>query len=400
MTAAKEREVLALEKAGVPTYLAFQIRRIDPTLDKSAGQTLETAMADQQRARARWAALAGDITPREAAVPLEDEVRALAAALRELDGDGADEIRHRLVEEAEPAVALAWPPCSRPVAPFGVTDAEHVVEEVQRLVDLACVARVQAALDEALTAEAETGAALAAVLEPLGFVEPRALDARVRIFETAAIEADARQQARAHARPADEVEVDLVRLEADVRLQARPGWAMTATADDAEEPDIDELQRKRTDLYGACSAAERRIPDVRRLRDRCETVERRVDLLEADAGLASTRGQAEPAAVEDHLLGRLAIARRAGGHESLPLLLDEPFTDASDTRLDAMLDMVDRLSERVQLIYLTDDERAVAWAAPAGACAPSPCSSPPPTRSTLKQSGRAPGRGHCVRRRG
>jgi uncharacterized protein YhaN len=137
---------------------------------------------------------------------------------------------------------------------------------------------------------------------------------------------------------------------------------MTATAADAEEPDIEALQRTRTDLYAACSAAERRIPDVRRLRDRAETLERRVAVLETEAGLAATRGTADPAEVESHLLGRLAIARRAGGHESLPLLLDEPFTGASNTRLDAMLDMVDRLSERVQLIYLTDDERVVDWA--------------------------------------
>ncbi|MDQ1375148.1 MAG: hypothetical protein QOJ09_2486, partial [Actinomycetota bacterium] len=169
-------------------------------------------------------------------------------------------------------------------------------------------------------------------------------------------------QARAHARPADEVEIDLVRLEAEVRLQVRPGWAMSATAADAVEPDIDSLQNERTDLYAACSAAERRIPDVRRLRDRCDTIERRVEVLETDAGLISTHGQAEPAAVEEHLLSRLAIARRAGGHESLPLLLDEPFTGASDIRLDAILDMVDRLSDRVQLIYLTDDERVVGWA--------------------------------------
>ena len=153
-----------------------------------------------------------------------------------------------------------------------------------------------------------------------------------------------------------------MRLEDEVRLQARPGWAMTATVADAEEPDIEMLQNQRTDLYASCAAAERRIPDVQRLRDRCETVERRVAVLESDSGLASTRGQADPDAVEEHLLGRLAIARRAGGFESLPLLLDEPFTAASDTRLDALLDMIDRLSERVQLIFLTDDDRVVTWA--------------------------------------
>src|SRR5258708_27194257 len=101
------------------------------------------------------------------------------------------------------------------------------------------------------------------------------MDGRGGAFESAAAGADAREHAGANARPADEVEADLVRLEADVRLQARPGWAMTATAADAEEPDIDALQHQRTDLYAACAGAEQRIPDVRRLRDRVDTIQRR-----------------------------------------------------------------------------------------------------------------------------
>ena len=361
VAAAKAREIAALEKAGVPTYLAFQMRRIDPTLDKNAGQTLEAALADQRRAASRWQALAGDITP-EAALAVEDEVRGQAAALRELDGDGSDELRRRLVDEAEPAVARARRAVLAACAPFGVTDADHAEEEIESLLELARVARAQTSLEAAELSATEMEAALVAILGPLGYVEPTPLDARVRAFESAAVESDARQKARAVARPADEVEADLLRLETEVRLQAQPGWAMTATAADAAEPDIDDLQRRRTDLYSACAAAEARIPDVRRLRDRADTLERRVEVLESDSGLASTRGQADPAQVEEHLLGRLAIARRAGGFESLPLLLDEPFSSATDTRLDALLDMIDRLSDRVQLIFLTDDNRVVSWA--------------------------------------
>src|SRR5581483_12246392 len=188
------------------------------------------------------------------------------------------------------------------------------------------------------------------------------LDDRVRAFEAAAVEADARQQARATARPSAQVDADLLRLESEVRLQAQPGWSMTVTAAEAEEPDIDALQRQRSDLYAACGAAEARIPDVRRVRDRVETVERRVEVLETEIGLASSRGQADPELVEQHLLGRLAIARRAGGFEPLPLLLDEPFAASSEPRLGALLDMIDRLSDRVQLIFLTDDDRVVEWA--------------------------------------
>ena len=358
---AKAREIAALEKAGVPTYLAFQMRRIDPTLDRNAAGALDSAMADQHKALARWAALAGDISCDDA-LAIEGEVRAAAAALRAIDGDGSDDIRRRLAVEAEPAVALAREAVLAVSGPFGVTDAEHADEEVELLVELAQTARRQRSLETAERAEADAGAALASVLEQHGYLGPTALEARVEAFQAAAVEAAARQKARATARPADEVEAELVRLEADVRLQAQPGWPMSATAADAEEPDIDDLQRRRTDLYAACAAAESRIPDARRLRDRAETLERRVAVLETESGLASTRGQADPAVVEEHLLGRLAIARRAGGFESLPLLLDEPFAEATDTRLDALLDMLDRLSDRLQLIFLTDDRRVVGWA--------------------------------------
>ena len=362
VAAAKAREVAALEKAGVQTYLAFQMRRIDPTLDRTAGQALENALGDQKRARSRWDALAGGEISAAAALAIEDEVRALAAALRALEGDTADELRRRLVDEAEPAVERARKAVLAVCAPYGVTDADHAIEEIERVVELAKLARLQTTLEAAEAAESEATAALTAVLEPLGYVGPAPLDGRVRAFDLAAVEAEARQQARATARPADEVEADLLRLEAEVRLQAQPGWAMTATPADAEEPDIDALQRQRSDLYGACSAAEARIPDVRRLRDRAETLERRVEVLETEIGLASNRGQADPDLVEQHLLGRLAIARRAGGFEPLPLLLDEPFAASSEPRLGALLDMIDRLSDRVQLIFLTDDDRVVEWA--------------------------------------
>ncbi|MBV9665656.1 MAG: hypothetical protein JOZ37_16945 [Actinobacteria bacterium] len=362
VAAAKAREVAALEAAGVPTYLAFQMRRIDPTLDRNAAQALENALADQKRAQSRWDALSGGEITAAAALAVEDEVRAQSAALRAIEGDTSDELRRRLVDEAEPAVDRARKAVLAVCAPFGVTDTDHAMEEVEAAVELAKTARMQTTLETVEAAEREATAALAAVLEPLGYVEPTPLDMRVRAFESAAVEADARQTARAHARPAEQVEADLVRLEAEVRLQAQPGWAMTATPADVEEPNIDDLQRQRTDLYGACSAAEARIPDVQRLRDRADTLERRVEVLETEIGLASSRGQADPELVEQHLLGRLAIARRAGGFESVPLLLDEPFDAASDTRVDALLDMIDRLSDRVQLIFLTDDSRVVGWA--------------------------------------
>ena len=67
--------------------------------------------------------------------------------------------------------------------------------------------------------------------------------------------------------------------------------------------------------------------------------------------------------LHERLLGRLARARHAapdGG--PLPAILDEPFIDVPAGHKWDLLDMVERLSEGSQIIYLTDDPYVAAWA--------------------------------------
>ena len=80
-----------------------------------------------------------------------------------------------------------------------------------------------------------------------------------------------------------------------------------------------------------------------------------------------TTPNGDPGAVADiqqHLLGRLTQAATAGPHgDPLPAVLDEVFLRVPAERKWDLLDLLHRLSERHQLIYLSDDPFVAAWAA-------------------------------------
>ena len=184
MANARVRVDAALQQAGVPTYLAFHMRRIDPTLDKTAGQSLETALVDERRASARWTALAGDTTPDDA---LALETVKCGRTLRpcvQLDGDGSDEIRRRLVDVAELWRAGAGPGRGALAACASIRcHRSHQRRRGGRPPGRAGHRRrLQAALEEAERAEAASVIALTAVLDPLGFVGPAPWNSAVRSF--------------------------------------------------------------------------------------------------------------------------------------------------------------------------------------------------------------------------
>ncbi|HEY9555579.1 MAG TPA: hypothetical protein VIR58_02525, partial [Acidimicrobiales bacterium] len=104
--------------------------------------------------------------------------------------------------------------------------------------------------------------------------------------------------------------------------------------------------------------------DVDRLADRCAAVERRVRSLEARHGAVAANG--DPGAVADiqqHLLARLTTAGTAGPHgDPVPVVLDEAFLLVPADRKWDLLDMLRRLAERHQIVYLSDDPFVAAWA--------------------------------------
>jgi hypothetical protein len=199
------------------------------------------------------------------------------------------------------------------------------------------------------------------LLHQLGFREGT-LEARVGALEWAVDRAIERETARSRARSRDEIEADVVRLQNESRRLRRPEWA-SVQASDADGPDVAALTSRKAELERLIESSTEPI-DLERLADRHAAMERRVSSLEAQhdsAHEATTIGQL--ADVQQYLLAHLTKAGHAGPYdESVPVVLDDPFVRIAAERKWELLDMLRRLGEKTQLVYLTDDPFVGAWA--------------------------------------
>lgn len=357
-------ETDALIRAGVPSYLSFHLRRMEALKDPSLRLPLERAAQEHRRAMADWRLLAGDMSPLEA-VHLEDEVRTYAASVSALEGLGDDvtETRKRLTEEVEPLVERAREALMDLCRPFGIEHPTLAADLVRQLAEVARVARLQQRLEEAEAEEAESRAILEDLLLRLGHGEGGDIPARVAAFEERATQAEQRVRARTKGRAVRDISRDIERLEALARTEHRPEFGTTFTANDAKEPDPAQLQMRRELTATAYHTANRLVPDVSRIADRCAALERRVALLEEAHGEVGVPSPARMGELERYLQERLAKLRHCGADgESLPLLLDECFLHLRADAKWAMLDLVDRLSSHAQVVYLTDDSDVATWA--------------------------------------
>ena len=359
-----------LDEAGAPTYLSFHLRRVDAAMDRDAYSRVEAAELELRRALEAWNGLAPRVdvaTARE----LEAEARAFAAGLAQREGSVAEleARRAELVHKVEPELQAAREALRLTVAPYRIDqfaldadDLELVDQLVHRQIELGRHARSIAGADDAKADEEKVGAQLDELLLQLGFRDGT-LDARANALEWAAARAGEREQARSDARPRDAVEEDLARLQAAVVRLRRPEWASVEPADDTT-PELDELERRHNELVALVSADDDVVIDLERLADRHSAMERRVAALEAGhEGRTEETSIGQLADVQQYLLAHLAKAAHAGPFdESLPVVLDEPFLRIGAERKWELLDMLRRLAEKSQLLYLTDDPFVAAWA--------------------------------------
>jgi hypothetical protein len=364
LAVARGRSDAALTQAGVPTYLSFHMRRIDATIDPVTRERLDLAALEHRVALGRWHELAGAIDPVDA-LELEREVREYAQALSSLDGaaEEIDAVRLELTQVAEPYAEEALAELLRACEPFGVDDPRVAAAMVRHQIETAGTARLQLRLEAAENDERHARDELYTDLKQLGFDEGEVID-RVGGLEHALAAALGREQARNRGREKDVVERELVELEARARQERRPEWGTAVSALDVEEPDMEELARRRESTAQAYEMAVKLVPDVELLADRRNAVERRVAVLESSLGeVSSANPLFETPDIEQLLLARVVAARNAGpSGEALPVLLDEPFLRLHGEAKWAMLDLVERLAEKTQMIYLTDDVDVVVWA--------------------------------------
>jgi hypothetical protein len=308
----------------------------------------------------------------DGAQQIESEVRSYAAALNQLGNTAGelDSLRRDLNDRAEPAVARTRTALVEACAAYGLddvtvetSDAVHLERLVLQQVELGRVAREQEQLEEAEADEEKLANRLDDLLHQLGFRDGT-LDARVGALDWAVERAAERKDARIRARERTEIEEDLTRLQNEARRLRRPEWA-TVQPSDADGPDIDELVASQIALRTQLeSEPDEVVIDIDRLIDRHAAMERRVASLEAqiDNSHAGTT-IAQVADVQQFLLSHLTRAAHCGTQdESVPVVLDEPFLRIAADRKWELLDMLRRLGETTQLIYLTDDPYVGAWA--------------------------------------
>jgi hypothetical protein len=359
---AEADEQTVLQKAGVPTYLSFHMRRIDATIDPNARERLHLSALEHRMALSEWQELAGDLAPADA-LALEQEVRRYASAVASLGGaaDEIDAARRELGEVVEPAADKARAALMRACAPFGVDDPELAAGMVRQQAELAATAHLQRLLEKAEAEEAEGRDELEAVLDQVG-IEGANIAGRVAALEEAVAGARRRDQARTHGRSREEIEAELGRLEALARREHRPEWGATVVPDDSEEPDVTDLSRRRAVATQAYETAATFVPDVEHLADRKAAVERRVHVLEASLdGEPSSAGGVDTEDVRQQLIARLTGARK-GGDESLPVVLDDPLVRVRGEQKWDLLDLIERVADKTQIVYLTDDHDVVLWA--------------------------------------
>jgi hypothetical protein len=369
---AARAERQALTRADATSYLGFHIRRVEASVDPQLREVVERTTVEHRAALAAWQSLVGEDLEVAQAMELRAEIEAYSEALGNL-GQTAEEIeqlRRELDERAEPQLRAARDGLVAAVAAYGLSDEElepllHHGQGIPAALERQCAqgaaARAQVALDRVAAEEADASNRLDELLLQLGF-DAGPLDARVGALEWAVTRAAEREEARAKARPRAEIDAEIVELQNTAAQLRRPEWA-TVTAADAEAPDLGELEARRAELVSELSAARADV-DVDRLADRHAAVERRVTALEARLGGYDVNG--DPGAIADiqqHLLAHLAKASQAGpDNDAVPVVLDEVFLRVPADRTWDLLDLVLRLAERHQLIYLTDDAFVAAWA--------------------------------------
>jgi hypothetical protein len=282
----------------------------------------------------------------------------------------ATEALHReLVEDAEPALATARTALLEACGGFDV-EPEHAVSEVEAVVSEARHARLQQTLDDAEAAVRRIEAELETLLADAGRPGPGPLAARVEAVTGLAAEAALHLEATESTRSPEEVEADLVRAREILGRLSRPEWEnlpappsfpISATEDGPGADPVAQLVEERARIAAEAETAGRSLPDIDRLADRREALARRVTILEASAGTGPQLVTAEEA--EMVLLGRFAQTRRVGPEaEPVPVLVEDALAAFPRHEKFRLLDLVARLGEASQVVYLTEDEETLEWA--------------------------------------
>jgi hypothetical protein len=271
-----------------------------------------------------------------------DELVALLDARAAVDVDeAAAEMRRELIEDVEPAYVDALARLADACRPFRVT------------------------IDAARIEAAGIGAAGIETLgtEVLAEVAAQVAEARDAPPQQALEDAEAECRATRERLEHHLAELGLpTGRTGDLAAGAEAVAARASeAADDSTARDPRRTNAERSRLVQALHRAERNLPDVAKLADRHSALERQVAELEVSFNAGRPLVSAEEA--EMILVQRAVQAGGAGRRqEPLPLVLNDALAPFGTSDKRQLLDVIARLPEKTQLIYLSADPDTLAWA--------------------------------------
>jgi hypothetical protein len=356
LRAARDDEDFQLGRAGAATWLGLHLRRLDGPPDAATGEAMETAANARVAALVDWRDLVGDtelddVGGREAAIRSHaDAIDPVARQNRIAAARAAADTARRAEHDAAHQVA-------RGLDGYGIRP-DVAPGEVQALVDERIAAGSHARDWQRLYArQADATAAaheLDDVLIGLGF-DQGGLELRLDRVVDAIARARERQEPGAGRRTRTEVTAELRSLQIEVEATRRDHWA----GNDPQQPPVapDLLEEQRDEAVAAVARSVR--PDITAAEQRLELMVERVAELERELG----EGVDGPAPLHKRLIAKVARTMWQGGvEESVPIILDDPLAAVpADQRCD-LLDMLVRLSDKTQVIYLTEDPVVARWA--------------------------------------
>ncbi len=366
-----------LDRVGFPTWSAYVMGAGLMSVDPMAEMRLEKARFELEAAEANWAdistALEANPLHRELLDQLEEvyleaydllggaEPDDLEAALREIKVPRQEVTTAELVDALVYQLELVGLQLPEPV---GVDLATTAAEAF-----LAEAAGIGARVEELRAERRDAENRLHAVAEELAALDA-ADDGATGAPDRGADDEDDLLLVGPGPTPADEVAALAAELEV-VR---------------SEEHDVADALEARSTLVDAATQVEA-VATSRLVRIAGELAEHEADrsamtdpAYELDD--ADTDVDAAQEAIEFYLLTRLAAQRTVSYAGSVPLVLDDALADVPDDEVRALLGKLERMSEAVQIVYLSDDARVVRWADGAGinraAVVPAPPRSPSP----------------------
>ncbi len=351
-----------LDRVGFPTWSAYVMGASLLGIDPIAEERLERARIDLEAAEAHWAKVAADIENDPTHRALLDRLEAVYLEAFDLLG-GDDEQAE--VESALRALRV----------PKAEVSQEELVDALAYQLELVGLNLGASPGVDRVTMAADAFLAEVSVLsERIGELRAERDEIQVQLADaTHALAAHDAAQESADREPT----IDLT------------DGAELPEAPAAAEPDVDELTRE----------LERANEDEALYADQLEARLALVDAATQVEAVASSRvmriaaqlaaAEAEqpagpgepprpasdpgfdidpaeattgPEALEFYLLARLAAQRAASFCGSVPLVIDDALIGQDDFLVRSLLDKLERMSEAVQIIYLSDDGVVSAWA--------------------------------------